>query len=181
LIIVEGPDGAGKSTLVSRIEVDWNLTRVPKAVTSTAESLFPIGKYIEDELAKGFSMRVYDRFALISSPRYLMFENRTFVDPMTNPDWLKIQHHRLSRIDPVIIYCLPPLDTVVKNLMREDNSGGKALKNIEEIYYGYLDFYARDAYNTSTMVWDYTNPDLVHVAKLLRWAEFRWKEREGID
>ena len=178
MIIVEGPDGGGKSTLVSRIETDWNLKREPKAVTSDAQSLFPIGTWIEEELAKGFSMRVYDRFALISSARYLMFENRTFVEPLTNPDWLKIQYHTMKRVDPVIIYCLPPLEEVKANLSREDNSGGKALSNIEESYYGYVDYFSRDGYNTSTMVWDYTNPDILHLTKLLRWADFRVKEQE---
>jgi len=176
VIIVEGPDGAGKSNLVSRIEADWSLQREPKAVTSDAQSLFPMGQYIEDELSKGFGMRLYDRFALISSPLYMMLENRTFVDPLTNPDWLKIQYKRLSRIDPVLIYCLPPLEVVKANLERDDNSGGKVLEHVEEIYYGYVAWYARDGYNSSSMVWDYTNPDLVHLAQLLRWADFRVKE-----
>lgn len=176
MIIVEGPDGGGKSNLVSRIEMDWSLKREPKAVTSAAESLFPMGQYIEDELDKGFGMRLYDRFALISSPMYLMLENRTFVDPLTNYEWLKIQYRRLKRLDPVIIYCLPPLSVVKENLRKDDNSGGKVRDHIEEIYYGYVAWYARDGFNTSTMVWDYTNPDLVHLAQLLRWADFRVKE-----
>jgi len=178
LIIVEGPDGGGKSTLVSRIETDWNLTREPKAVTSDAQSLFPIGKYIEDEMYKGFGMRLYDRFALISSPLYMMFENRTFVEPLTDHTWLMIQYHVLKRIDPVIIYCLPPLEVVKENLSKEDNSGGKALEHIEQIYYNYVAFSARDGYNTSTMVWDYTNPDLLNLSNLLRWADYRVKDDE---
>jgi hypothetical protein len=40
-------------------------------------------------------------------------------------------------------------------------------------------WYARDGFNTSTMVWDYTNPDLVHLAQLLRWADFRVKEENA--
>ncbi len=58
MIIVEGPDGAGKTTLVERIESEYGLTREPRAVSAGAEKLKPIGRYIEDELEKGFGMRL---------------------------------------------------------------------------------------------------------------------------
>ena len=64
MILVEGPDGAGKSTLVERLERDWGITREPRAVSKEAKALTPLGPYIEEELSKGFGMRLYDRFAL---------------------------------------------------------------------------------------------------------------------
>lgn len=176
MIIVEGPDGAGKTHLVTRIENDWGITREPKAVTSTAESLLPLGTWVEEELAKGQSFRLYDRFALISSPIYSMLENPTFVWPLTEYQWLRNQFQKLKRIDPVIIWCLPPLETVRQNVIREDNSGGKILPHIDVIYHQYHAWAARDGYNTSQMVWDYTNPDLLRLANLMRFAKARTLE-----
>jgi hypothetical protein len=179
MIIVEGPDGAGKTTLVSQIEHDWDITREPKQTSAQAVSLTPPGGWIEQQLAQGFGMRLYDRFALISSPCYTMLENRTMVEPLTDPMWMKLQHYRLSQIDPVIIWCLPPLEIVKENLLREDDSGRGLIDHIEEIYLAYVAFYgAMSCCTTSQMVWDYTMPDLPHLANLIRWANAR-TEREA--
>lgn len=181
MIIVEGPDGAGKTTLVERIENDWGLTREPRAVSSEAKSLVPIGEWIETELGKGFGMRLYDRFGLISSPCYAMLENRTMVWPLTWPDWMRAQHRRIRKIDPVIIWCMPELATVRANLKREDNSGGRIFPHIDEIYLAYVAAYGQmSALTNSQMIWDYEKPDLVHLANLLRWAKARTeREQDG--
>lgn len=176
MIIIEGPDGAGKSTLVQYIEDEYGLTREPRAVSSEAESIVPIGEWIEAQLRMGFGLRLYDRFALISSPHYAMLPNRTFVDPMFDMVWLRNMHHWFDRLDPVVIYCLPPMEVVKANVERMDNSGGKILPHIETIYILYHCYAARH-YGTSCMVWDYTNPDYSRLHNLMSWARARM-ERE---
>lgn len=179
MIIVEGPDGAGKTTLVTQIEQDWEINREPRAVSSEAKSLTPIGEWIETELSKGFGMRLYDRFGLISSPCYTMLDNRTMVWPLTWPDWMRAQHRRIRKIDPVIIWCLPELNTIRANLKREDNSGGRILPHIEQIYLSYVAAYGQmSALTSSQMIWDYEHPDTLHLTNLLRWAKAR-TEREA--
>ena len=179
MIIVEGPDGAGKTTLVSQIETDWGLTREPRAVSSDAVSLVPIGEYIEKELDKGFGMRLYDRFGLISSPMYTMLPNRTMVEPMTNVAWLGWAYWKMHRLNPVIIWCMPPLEVVLENVANDESS--KVMKDhAEVIYLNYLTFIARDFYNTSSMIYDYTEPNLPRLASLLRWADGRTKQERGV-
>lgn len=179
MIIIEGPDGAGKTTLIERIEKDWNLTREPRAVSSEAKSLRAIDDYIEEELRKGFGMRLYDRFALISSPQYMALPNRTFAGRMTDPQWLKLMHGRFAQIDPLVILCLPSWETVKKNTAAEVHQGIDLTEQIETIYLNYVNWYAEHAHsNTSIMIWDYENPDLLRLAALLRWADHRTHQEE---
>src|SRR5690606_20272025 len=146
----------------------------PRAVSSDATSIVPIGQYIENELARGFGPRLYDRFALISSPMYLPLPNPTFVAPLTDVDWLRGQYYKMDRIDPAIIYCMPPLEVVLENL-RNDPSSEVVLPYGETIYNNYVAFIARH-WSTSSMIYDYTYPDTLRLAGLLNWASARCKK-----
>jgi hypothetical protein len=174
MIIVEGPDGAGKTNMVNKLMAIFNgLELMPKAVSSEeAKALRPIGPYVEEELAKKFGLRVYDRFALISSPMYLSLPNPTFVEPMTDVQWLMMQYSRLNRIDPVIIYCMPPLAVVKANMETDTETPDFVKERIETIYNSYVAFIAR-TYSASHMIWDYTNPTMHRVDALMRWAKAR--------
>ena len=97
MIIVEGPDGAGKTTLVEQLERDWGLTRERKQTSAQAVSLMPPGAWIEEQLDMGFGMRLYDRFALISSPLYTFVENRTMVEPLLQS--VSTLRHHYSWVD----------------------------------------------------------------------------------
>lgn len=173
MIIVEGPDGAGKTTLIERLEGQLGITREPRAVSSEAKSLVPIGHYIEDELRKGFGMRLYDRFALISSPMYMPLPNRTFRDEMLNQDWLMAHWVKMTRIDPLIILCLPPMADVVRNVKRDPHN--KAVWDyIETIYLSYHNWYcAHHPFNPSIILWDYTNPNHQLLSNGLNWVKAR--------
>jgi GTPase SAR1 family protein len=175
MIIVEGPDGAGKTTLVNRImeeEQASGLQLMPRAVSKQAQSLTQIDDYIEEELAKGFGLRLYDRFALLSSPCYAMLPNRTFAGRMFEAEWLRAQYHRFLTIDPVIIVCLPSLTTVRRNTHTGDDNL-VVQKDIETIYINYLTYLASQVNNTSVMQWDYENPNEVRLGNLITWAKGR--------
>lgn len=175
MIIVEGPDGSGKTTLIKRImesDLGSELELMPRAVSKEAKSLTQIDDYIETELGKKFGMRLYDRFALISSPCYAMLPDRTFAGRMFDPVWLRAQFDKLHQVDPVIIMCLPSLDTVVGNTRIGDDNR-VVQEDIEAIYINYLSFWASHGTNTSMMPWDYHNPDQKRLDNLLRWAKAR--------
>ena len=184
MIVVEGPDGSGKTTLVKRImesKLGSELELMPRAVSKDAKSLTKIDDYIEEELGKGFGMRLYDRFALISSPCYAMLPDRTFTGRMFDPVWLRGQNDKLHQVDPVIIMCLPTLDTVVGNTRIGDDN--RVVQNdIEAIYINYLSYWASHGSNTSMMLWDYHNPDQQRLDSLLQWAKGRVEiELNGVE
>ena len=177
VIVVEGPDGSGKTTLVKRImesKLGSELELMPRAVSKEAKSLTKIDDYIEEELGKGFGMRLYDRFALISSPCYAMLPDRTFTGRMFDPVWLRAHFDKMYQVDPVIIMCLPSLDTVVGNTRIGDDNR-VVQEDIEAIYINYLSYWAAQGSTngTSMMRWDYHNPDQQRLDNLLQWAKGR--------
>lgn len=179
MIVVEGPDGAGKTTLIAQLEADWGLTREPRAVSKDAKSLVPIDDYIEEELRKGFGFRLYDRFALISSPQYMSLPDRTFRGRMKDPEWLRIQHYRFAEIDPVVIVCLPSWETVKRNTAVDVHDGLDLTDQIETIYLNYLNWYAEHSHHsTSIMLYNYEDPNLFRLDALLRWAHARTHQEE---
>lgn len=177
MIVVEGPDGAGKTTLVKRLSEELGLEVMPRAVSKDAESLTKIDDYITAELAKGFGARLYDRFALISSPFYGSLPDPTFRGEMWNIDWLRMAHWKLNRINPVIIVCLPPLEEVLKNV-HTGNDNRVVQQHIGAIYINYLNYLASQYNNTSVMHWDYTEPNYPRLQGLLAWAQGRGSQQE---
>lgn len=179
MIIVEGPDGAGKTTLVKSILENWNippdveLELVPRAVSKDAKALVQVDEYIETELDRGFTNRIYDRFGLLSSPCYAMLPDRTFSGRMWDHEWLSLQYYRLAATNPVLIYCLPSLETVKANLATHD--GVNLDEQIELIYINYVNQIASLKYEhgTSMMVWDYEKPNMVRLGNLMKWAKAR--------
>lgn len=156
MLIVEGPDGSGKTTLVGRLEQKLKVTREPRAVSKEATVLTDMAIWTHHELDRGFGNRLYDRFNLISSPFYSMLPAPTFSGKMLEPEWLKDAWQKFRRVGPVIILCLPPKDVVIENVFRgEDNQVVK--KDIGTIWNLYHNFAAQ--YPFASMVWDYTRKD----------------------
>ena len=178
MIIVEGPDGAGKTTLIARLEKQLGLTREPRAVSAGAEKMKPIGQYVEDELEKGFGMRLYDRFALISSPMYLSLPNPTFSEEMLDLIWLASAWRKFRQVDPVIVLCLPEFATVKANVAKDESS--KVMWEYwETIYWNYHNWLAVNLQNTSILHYNYTltgSPQALQEQRLqglIRWAQAR--------
>jgi len=157
MLIIEGPDGSGKTTLITQLEERLGVTREPRAVTSSAEPLKPMGQYALDEIGKGFGRRIYDRFNLISSPFYSMLPNPTFRDELRDQEWLQNAWIQFRQVGALIIVCLPPLEVVIRNCLA-DESSKVAQNDIEVIYWLYHNFAAQ--YPWVAAVYDYTRHDM---------------------
>lgn len=161
LIILEGPDGGGKSTLLEMLKVSTRLPVSKKAVSSDGQATTNIKTYVQKNLRQAFQRKLFDRFALISGPIYgnvsgMAPPNEVFRDRY----WHFHMESLLMSMRPIIIYCLPPLSVIRTNLQRDPVSSEVVGPYIEQIYYQYQARAARDFAVGLTVVWDYTDPNL---------------------
>lgn len=121
MIIVEGPDGSGKSTLVEQLSLLAGARIMPKAVSADMTITTPIDKYVAEALDLGFSRRIYDRFALISAPIYTAMTHKIVPQPgFGDYRWMSREYARMREVAPLVIICLPSLETVWANCQRDE-------------------------------------------------------------
>lgn len=156
IIIVEGPDGAGKTTLINQLMAEFNLDVQPRVVGKDTKDLVDLKQWVEDDLEKGFRYTIFDRYRLISEfiygPTLRVEQKPGFVDVV----WSIIQIQKLQQIGPIIIYCLPPLEVVRANVTGDaDNT--EVAEFIEPLYAGYVHRIAMDtAAGLNPIIYDYT-------------------------
>lgn len=159
MIVVEGPDGAGKTHLVQSIRQHFpDLPLAPKAMSSDISPNVNMKTYIEAWVGPARpSYALFDRFALISGPLYApILDDKYQLNIYSNIDWMVQQHSRFyGSVRPLVIYCLPPV-SVVRDNVRNDSDNAKAAPYIERIYAAYVNRAAMDAGYTHNLRYDYT-------------------------
>lgn len=141
MIIVEGPDGGGKTTLINNTLVErTGLPVAPRVVSKDAEAMTDLVKWTEENVRQGWQDVIYDRHRLISEPIYGPILRERFEQRFDNPEWLHEMFFELyHRVQPLIIYCLPPFSVVWKNVRNDDeNKVVQDKQNIRAIYGAYL-------------------------------------------
>lgn len=122
IIVVEGVDASGKSTLME------NLRTVPGYFLLLRHSCRPLKSYdiarflqfIENESSA--MVRVVDRHPLISEPIYgPILRNENLVEKIYNPDQVV---RRLERTVARIIYCRPAVARIKENLRNRPQLAG---------------------------------------------------------
>lgn len=177
MIILEGPDGGGKTTLLKQIQIATKLKASPKAVDSDGHGLKDIRRYVQTTLKKGWQNLLFDRFALISGPIYGQFTgmappNEVFLDK----GWHLQQEARFFGLRPLVIYCLPPLPVIRTNLLHDPTSVGVVGDNLDAIYYAYQARAVRDSAAGMAMIYDYSFTSLGVVMGRIRLRQMQ----EGI-
>lgn len=161
MIIVEGPDGAGKTTLIEYLSKTTGTPQAPRAVSSDAVAQLDIRSYVETQLSQGFRNLLFDRFALISGPIYgaqtgMAHPNEVFADL----DWVIDMERQFLLSRALVVYCLPPLEEVKYNLGKDRASQAVvgSYHNLEVIYWSYRARAALDVARGVGEVYDYTKP-----------------------
>ena len=158
MIIVEGPDGAGKTTLIRQLQERYELEVAPRVVSKDTEAMTDLQVWVEDNVQRGFQDLIFDRHRLISEPIYGPILRNKQSPGFTDFPWVSHMLWRFYKSNPVIIYCLPPLETVKANIANDPDNVVVADK-IEAIYAAYAARASIDwgaAHSTNLVVWDYT-------------------------
>lgn len=124
-IIVEGPDGAGKSTLVRRLAQDLHREAVhtggpTKTMGAITKRLLEMQSYRPEKV-------IFDRVTPISHPIYCRAEGRKLIANV------KDLHQFLHRFGPVVIYCRLGSAEEMTSLISREKKAHKPKDHLEEI------------------------------------------------
>lgn len=163
-IIVEGPDGSGKTTLAKKLSDLYGLeySRPPEAVLSSTKG--PGGIALVDwwnnELASdGLSKKVYDRCFFISDPIYQQAQASR--DLLIDGPQLVRGIMKLWNVEPIIIFCLPPWEVQIANVRQKDRGrlegvGDNALLKISNAYWAYYAMWSNGLFE-NIRLYNYTD------------------------
>jgi hypothetical protein len=165
MIVVEGPDGAGKTELTRFIAEEFGLEyrRAPTLSSITGPD-DEVAEWWVQQMAHDDGDGVYDRSFLVSEFVYALATDRP---PIKDAQWMR---HRLSMfwtVCDLLIFCLPPFDVQLENL----NAVGRGrligvdegrLRRISWAYEYLLELFKASMYERCT-VWDYTSMNHDHI------------------
>lgn len=178
MIILEGPDGGGKTTLLDRLSKRFGLKQGPRASSSIDGPVNDLCAWVDDDLLKWGSspLRVYDRYPLISEPVYGPICRGSVPDRMTQP-WMR---NRLNtfRSMSLVIWCIPPAKTVLDNI---DDSSDNQMDGVVSYAPAIWSSYAvmSNMWTGPGMTYDYSsnNPDpqLTHMVDIVVRHMNKWR------
>lgn len=160
MIIVEGPDGSGKTTLIDKLQARTGLSVAPRVVTKGAEAMTDLVTWTEENVKKGFHPEIYDRHRLISEPIYGPVIRRQAERGFDDPEWFGRMLTRLyADCDPIIIYCLPPVRRVWENVQDDPDNTVVAQQHItQQIWGAYFNkALTESTFRLRTFLYDYTD------------------------
>lgn len=132
MIMVEGPDGAGKTTLVNQLVEKYDFLPVKRDMTSGVSAY----QWMIDELQtweKGKIIRIYDRFPLIGEKIHGPILRGKMEPAFNERESMKLLLMRVT-LDSLIIYCRPPLGNILANSLEESE---EIVGNIRQIVKAY--------------------------------------------
>jgi hypothetical protein len=158
VIIFEGPDGSGKTTLAKAFSELSGLPIAERVVSKEARAMVDLKEWTEDNVGLGFQEKIFDRHRLISEFIYgpiLRAEQEPGFDDIS---WVWRMTERFYKLRPIIIYSIPPLETVRANLAN-DPDNEEVAEWAGPIYTAYLQRAAHDLlhYPEFTLLHDYTD------------------------
>jgi hypothetical protein len=180
-IIVEGPDGAGKTSLAFKIQEFTGFPIAPRLVSSGAQ-IMDKDAYHDAVKVRFFNdivqhAVIFDRLEVVSSPCYSMLKDPTWEYWSGQQRWVQECLSNIKTSNSIVIACMPPLEVVRANV-KKDETSQVVRKHIDGIYYAYENWFSMwKMINPSGHLihWDYTQYTTAGmmeqlVRKYLRWS-----------
>lgn len=137
-ILIEGPDGAGKTTLLQELHGHFpTMEQHPRFCTSVGGPISDLAEAVFTDVKSRPTHFIYDRHPVVSEYVYNTSIPGRAIRPAFLTDAMgrvrnRVAHHSL------MIWCLPPLREVVRNVTRDEGDQMAGVtENIEEIYRQY--------------------------------------------
>jgi hypothetical protein len=167
VLIVEGPDGAGKTTLVRELSREFNLKIHPKGERVDGPDGPPkqdererVWRAIGDMVMGNKPIEIYDR---------LFFSELAYA-----PSWrgsirlteeeIRLVHNTLAIYGVPVIFCLPSLEQCRDNVEHSENTHPKVLPTLAEVHGRYEGFIFSGAWHGRSHWhhYDYTKEDMLN-------------------
>ena len=157
-IIVEGPDGAGKTTLIQDLQGHFpNMELHPRFCTSKGGPISELAEAVFRDQQRGPTHYIYDRHPVLSEYIYsTSIPGRSISEPFLSDVMGRIRA-RVAR-HSLVIFCLPPYDEVLKNVYADSTEQmDGVVTHIDRIYEQYQ--MHRIMWPGQCITFDYTKQD----------------------
>ena len=140
-IIIEGPDGGGKSTLIETLTKELKLPLHSRHCTSDEGPIDNLFDWAHADVATWELQKtsIYDRHPYISEYIYAGLLRGGVAE-----EFLSITAQqdidKMAR-DSLVVFCIPSLDTIAKNIEASHQMDGVAA-NVENLYWAYREAHA---------------------------------------
>lgn len=164
MIVVEGPDGAGKTTLITGLQARWPMNLQARVVGTDTVALTDLVAWVEhhnrlQNWVPGAQPRLYDRHRLISEFIYGPVMGRPPEPGFDDLAWVSRELKLFYMQQPLIIYCLPPIEEVRHNVQFGETDNTAVQDRIDQLWVGYARLAANDCLYHDALLWDYTQGD----------------------
>jgi len=167
-VIVEGPDGSGKSTLVKALR-EIGMKPAPRASNSIQGPVADLMDWVirdQQDMIARWDKHVYDRHPLISEPIYGRIVRDNPAEGFNNPSWMvsRIAHLYVSTL---VVWCMPPLYAVEENAnLTADNQMAGVVDHIEDLYMEYEK--VKSDWAGPAITYDYTIQNADNMVSLIK-------------
>jgi hypothetical protein len=179
MIVIEGPDGAGKSVLVKKLAKAFDIPIAPRKDRILPDNQGPIddicGWVDRDILNWGAcELAIYDRYPLISEPIYGAAIRGEIPDKMST-GWMRARYNSFRSMS-LVIWCVPSYDRVRANVDKSEQMKG-VTDEIDVIWAMYA--VQANTWPGVGMTYDYASANAqtqdTHLFNLVRRHQISWR------